>query len=62
VATDTDKTNHHAESIISFDIWGPLEFEVAAIFDRIEEPVPDSDGEQPKSNDLRLTAGLALDF
>ncbi len=62
VVTDVDKTSHHAESIFSFDIWGPLEFEFALIFDRIERPVPDSSGDRPKSNDFRLTAGLGVDF
>lgn len=62
VVTDVDKTSHHAESILSFDIWGPLEFEFALIFDRIERPVPDASGDRPKSNDFRLTAGLGVDF
>ncbi|MBW2269809.1 MAG: DUF481 domain-containing protein [Deltaproteobacteria bacterium] len=62
VATDFDKTSHHAESILSLDIWGPLEFELAFIFDRIEKPETDSSGDRPKSIDTRLTAGIALDF
>lgn len=62
VATDTDKTNHHAESALSFDVWGPLEFEIAFIFDRIEMPVPSASGNRPLSNDYRLTAGLGFDF
>jgi hypothetical protein len=60
--TDFDKTSHHAESILSLDIWGPLELEVAFIFDRIEEPVAPAGGDQPKSNDYRTTVGLAIDF
>jgi hypothetical protein len=62
VVTDPDKTSHHAESELSFDIWGPLEFEVSFIFDRIEKPVEDSNGDRPLSNDYRLTAGLGVDF
>ena len=69
VVTDVDKTSHHAQSILSFDIWGPLEFEAAFYFDRIEKPqaeactpvgacVPST----PKSNDYRLTFGLAIDI
>jgi hypothetical protein len=60
--TDFDKTNQHAESILSLDIWGPLELEVAFVFDRIKEPVTDADGVTPKSNDYRTTLGLAIDF
>ena len=62
VVTDLEKTSHHGESVLDFDIWGPLDFELSLIFDRIEEPVPDASGNQPSSNDLRMTAGLSLDF
>jgi hypothetical protein len=60
--TDFDKTNMHAESILSLDIWGPLELEVGFVFDRVNEPVADADGITPKSNDYRTTLGLAIDF
>ena len=62
VVSDIDKTSHHAETALEFDIWGPLDFEIAFIFDRIEQPVPDAAGNVPKSNDYRLTAGLGIDF
>lgn len=62
VVTDTAKTSHHAESILSFEFWKPIDFELSLIFDRIEKPVPDSSGNRPKSNDLRLTAGFGIDF
>jgi hypothetical protein len=62
VVTDISETNHHAESVLSFDVWGPLDLKLSLIFDRIEEPVPNSDGVRPESNDLRLTAGLGLSF
>lgn len=62
IVTDLDKTSHHARSTIELDIWGPLDLEVAFIFDRIEKPEPESDGDQPESNDYRTTVGLGLDF
>jgi hypothetical protein len=62
VATDLDKTNHHAESTVSFDLWGPLELDVTFTFDRVEGPVSDADGEVPESNDYRLTVGLSVEF
>ena len=37
-------------------------FKIAFIFDRIEKPVADSNGDRPLSNDYRLTAGLGVDF
>jgi hypothetical protein len=69
VVTDIDKTSTHAQSILSFDIWGPLEFEAAFYFDRIEQPQPEACTpvgacvpSVPKSNDYRLTFGLAVDY
>jgi putative salt-induced outer membrane protein YdiY len=62
VVTDLDKTNHHAESTLSFDVWGPLELDVTFMFDRVEKPVPDAGGETPKSNDYRFTVGLSVEF
>ena len=56
------QTNHHAESILSFDIWGPLELELTFIFNRVNSPVEGADGETPKSNDYRITVGLGVDF
>jgi hypothetical protein len=60
--TDFDKTSHHMESVLSFDIWGPLELEASFIFDRIEKPVETAPGIRPNSNDYRLTLGLAIDL
>ena len=33
---DIAKTTHHAETVLSFDIWGPLDFDVSLLFDRQE--------------------------
>ena len=62
VATDFDKTNHHFETVLSHDVWGPVELDVTFILDRIEAPVADDDGDTPKTNDLRLMVGLSADF
>lgn len=62
VATDLDKTNHHLESVFSFDIWGPIDFDVTFVWDRIESPEEEGDGSTPKSDDFRMTIGLAIDF
>ena len=62
IFTDLGKTSHHVESEFSFDLWGPLDFEVTFVFDRIEKPVPNSDGTRPQPNDYRLTAGIGIDF
>jgi hypothetical protein len=61
VATDMDKTSHHLESILSFDFWGPLDFEVSFIFDRVEKP--QQTGVTPVlPNDYKITVGLGFDL
>jgi hypothetical protein len=62
IATDLDKTNHHSESVLSFEVWDPVDFDVKFIWDRIENPQRDNDGKRPKRDDFRLTMGLSLDF
>ena len=62
VATDIGKTSHHLESKFSLDIWGPLDLDVSFYFDRVEDPVPRSDTDVPKSNDYRATIGLGFDI
>ena len=62
IATDLDKTNHHLESVVSIEVWGPLDLDVTAIWDRIERPPLDANGDRPRSNDLRLTVGISLDL
>ena len=62
VVTDLDKTNHHAESVLSFEIWDPIDLDVTFIFDRVEKPISDDNGDTPKSNDYRLLVGLSIEF
>jgi putative salt-induced outer membrane protein YdiY len=62
VVTDFDKTSQHLESELSIEIWGPLDFDLDFVWDRIEGPTPDSDGETPQSDDFRLTVGFSLEF
>jgi hypothetical protein len=62
VATDMDKTSHHFESILSVDIWGPLDLDLTFILDRIEKPERDSDGNRPDENDTSILAGMSIEF
>ena len=62
VATDLDKTSHHAEVELSYDVWGPVEIDTTFIWDRIEKPVADDSGDRPDSDDLRLLIGFSADF
>ena len=60
--TDPDKTNHNLTSVLSIEVWGPLDLDVTAIWDRIQKPARASDGTRPSSDDLRLTVGIGIDF
>ena len=63
IATDLGKTNHHSESELSVDIWGPLDLDVTFIWDRIESPADtDENEDDPKSDDFRLLVGFSLEF
>ena len=56
-----DKTSHHLESILSFDLWGPLDFETSFIFDRVEKP-QQTGGTPVLPNDYKVTVGLGFDI
>jgi len=62
VATDMDKTSHHFESVLSVDIWGPLDLDLTFMLDRIEKPEEDGDGNTADSNDISIMAGMSIDF
>ena len=62
VATDMDKTSHHFESILSVDIWGPLDLDLTFMLDRIEKPERDNDGNRPDENDTSIMAGMSIEF
>jgi putative salt-induced outer membrane protein YdiY len=62
VVTDPDKTSHHFESILSVDIWGPLDLDVTFMLDRIEKPEEEDDGTRPDENDISILAGMSIDF
>ena len=61
IATDIDLTSNHLRSVVSFEVWGPLDIDFAFDWDNIIQPRAGVTG-IPKSNDYRLTIGVALDF
>jgi hypothetical protein len=62
LVTDIGRTAHSTSVILSFEIWDPIDLDVGAYWDRIEEPERDGDGDRPKSDDFRLTVGLSVEF
>ncbi len=60
---DTSQAFHHARASLSFDILGDiLELDLAVIWDRIESPQRDAEGNLPERDDFRSTFGVGLDF
>lgn len=62
LVTDIGRTAHSTSAVLSFEIWDPIDLDIGVYWDRIEEPEKGSDGEVPKSDDLRLTVGLGIKF
>ncbi len=62
LVTDADQSNQHLKSIVEVDIWGPLDFETAFIWDWVNKPRQREDGSTPESNDFRITVGLGIDL
>lgn len=62
LVTDIGRTAHSTSAVLSFEIWDPIDLDVGAYWDRIEEPERDGDGDRPESDDLRLTVGLSIEF
>jgi putative salt-induced outer membrane protein YdiY len=60
ITTDTGSTNQHLTSTLSFDFWGPLDFDTTFQWDWIADPNTDQDGAQPQASDFRLTAGFTI--
>jgi len=62
IAPDTDRTNHHSQATVEIELTSIIDLDVSFVWDRIEKPETESDGETPKTNDFRLTVGLAIEF
>lgn len=62
VVSDWNRTSHHLTSVLSFEVWGPLDLDVSFVWDRIEKPAEDPDGKTPKSDDLQLKLEIAIDL
>jgi hypothetical protein len=62
VPTDFGKTNHHVKSVLSFEIWDPLDLDFVFNWDRVESPESQSGQSKPKSDDYRLSIEIAIDW
>jgi putative salt-induced outer membrane protein YdiY len=53
---------HHALATLETELLSWLDFDVSFIWDRIQNPTPDSDGNTPEKDDYRFVVGLGLDY
>jgi hypothetical protein len=53
---------HHLETGFEFELTRALDFDITLIWDRIQDPRPDSDGIVPEQDDYRLVFFLGLDL
>jgi hypothetical protein len=53
---------HHLETGLEFELTRLFDFDITLIWDRIQDPRPDSDGIMPAQDDYRLVFFLGLDF
>ena len=62
IMPDTNATNHHGRATLEVELTSILDLDLNFIWDRIEKPQKDADGDRPESDDFRLTAGLSIEF
>lgn len=56
------RATHHASTTLEIDLTRRLDLDISLIWDRIENPQPDSSGTVPKQNDFRLNLSLGVKF
>jgi len=62
VNEDAGKYTHHFISTLSTELVKNINLDFSFIWDRIQEPEPDSDGNIPKKDDYQLILGLSYDI
>ena len=62
VKPESGKYSHHLITGLSVDAFGPLDLDVSFVWDRVQEPRPESSGRVPKKDDYRLIFGVGFKF
>ncbi len=62
VKPESGRYTHHFITGLSIDAFGPLDLDVSFVWDRVQEPRPESSGLVPKKDDYRLIFGFGFDF
>ncbi len=53
---------HHLQTGFEFEFFGDFDFDVAIVWDRIQDPRQNSDGTFPEQNDFRTMFGVSYNF
>jgi len=61
-APDPGDTNHHGEATLSFEVTSFLDLDTKFIWDRIESPSREANGNRPDSDDFRFVVGISIDY
>ena len=62
VKPEAGRYTHHFLTGLSIDSFGPLDFDVSFVWDRVQRPRAESSGVIPKQDDYRLIIGFGFDF
>jgi len=61
ITTETGNSNQHLNSTLSFDFWGPMDFDTTFQWDWVASPQTNEDGQVPKRSDYRISVGFSLE-
>jgi putative salt-induced outer membrane protein YdiY len=59
---ENGRYTHHFKTKLSFDLIGDLDLDVTLIWDYIQNPKADDNGELPKKSDYQMILSLSYDF
>jgi putative salt-induced outer membrane protein YdiY len=62
IVPDTDATNHHTEARTEIELTSAIDLDVSVVWDRIENPEKEADGDRPERDDIRISVGLAVEY
>jgi hypothetical protein len=62
VDKESGEYQHHLLTTLSTDLIGDIDFDVSLVWDRVQQPPPNAQGETPERNDYRMLVGVSWDF
>jgi hypothetical protein len=62
VNKESGSYTHHLITGFEFEFIGDLDFDISIVWDRIQDPRQDSDGNFPQKDDFRTIFGIGYSF